>query len=373
MEGKGMKSAYKGLRSKLKDNPPPQNGTAASSHRSAPNSPTGKRRSVGASFAAPVVTYRKDAALALRNTAMQRSYCPLSPSSQPITPDVLDTPRSSSPPIDIPRIDLMNEMVDLLHFNLETPPVDRSLKPVRSLENFKTAGVGASPLHSPGRPMFFPASLGGSSSRADTQTLLQSPPEGAFGIASDTVSSPPTVPPRLSAPPYLPVSRHQQELLSANPSFVVGGGHENGDPVFYVAGGGRGGAVDVVKLTPPVCSPRRKQNEDTEDLIRLDSTPSDIDDFDPLKSKSSPDSTSSSNSTGHVPLSITNPLYTYENHSVKQNGGTSSTAFQRNDQDLLHEYGLDFGFSNTNNQSAFDMFTGSTTKVNSQGQWTKFD
>ncbi|CAH1998637.1 unnamed protein product [Acanthoscelides obtectus] len=256
--GKGMKSAYKGLRSKLKDNPPPQNGTAASSHRSAPNSPTGKRRSVGASFAAPVVTYRKDAALALRNTAMQRSYSPLSPSSQPITPDVLDTPRSSSPPIDIPRIDLMNEMVDLLHFNLETPPVDRSLKPVRSLENFKTAGVGASPLHSPGRPMFFPASLGGSSSRADTQTLLQSPPEGAFGIGSDTVSSPPTVPPRLSAPPYLPVSRHQQELLSANPSFVVGGGHENGDPVFYVAGGGRGGAVDVVKLTPPVCSPRRK-------------------------------------------------------------------------------------------------------------------
>ncbi|CAH1998632.1 unnamed protein product [Acanthoscelides obtectus] len=371
--GKGMKSAYKGLRSKLKDNPPPQNGTAASSHRSAPNSPTGKRRSVGASFAAPVVTYRKDAALALRNTAMQRSYSPLSPSSQPITPDVLDTPRSSSPPIDIPRIDLMNEMVDLLHFNLETPPVDRSLKPVRSLENFKTAGVGASPLHSPGRPMFFPASLGGSSSRADTQTLLQSPPEGAFGIGSDTVSSPPTVPPRLSAPPYLPVSRHQQELLSANPSFVVGGGHENGDPVFYVAGGGRGGAVDVVKLTPPVCSPRRKQNEDTEDLIRLDSTSSDIDDFDPLKSKSSPDSTSSSNSTGHVPLSITNPLYTYENHSVKQNGGTSSTAFQRNDQDLLHEYGLDFGFSNTNNQSAFDMFTGSTTKVNSQGQWTKFD
>lgn len=55
-----------------------------------------------------------------------RSYSPLSPSSQPMSPDVIESPRSGSP-IDIPQIDLMNEMEDLLQLRLETPPVDRSV------------------------------------------------------------------------------------------------------------------------------------------------------------------------------------------------------------------------------------------------------
>lgn len=73
--GKGVKSAYKGLRSKLKDNQGPhplENGLErGDKHRSAPNSPTGKRRTI-AGFSAPVATYRKDAALALKSSAMQR-------------------------------------------------------------------------------------------------------------------------------------------------------------------------------------------------------------------------------------------------------------------------------------------------------------
>lgn len=44
-----------------------------------------------------------------------------------MSPDALDSSRSASP-IEIPRIDLMNEMEDLLHLRLEdTPPVDRSV------------------------------------------------------------------------------------------------------------------------------------------------------------------------------------------------------------------------------------------------------
>lgn len=129
-----------------------------------------------------------------------------------------------------------------------------------------------------------------------------------------------------------------------------------------------------------------QQNNQTEDLIRLDSV-SDLDDFDPLKSPSKQTSTNS------APLSLSNPLYTYENQLPRQNGGismisqntiqqsqnlleqnTKNIGYNTHDQDLLHEYGLDFGFSSNrqiSNQNSFDEF--GTTKVNSQGQWTKFD
>lgn len=53
-----------------------------------------------------------------------RSYSPLSPSSQPHSPGDSNS-RSDSP--DIPRIDLMNEVQDLLKLRLENPPVDRSV------------------------------------------------------------------------------------------------------------------------------------------------------------------------------------------------------------------------------------------------------
>jgi hypothetical protein len=105
-----------------------------------------------------------------------------------------------------------------------------------------------------------------------------------------------------------------------------------------------------------------------EDLIRLDSA-SDIDDFDPLKSHSY-------SSSAPAPLSLSNPLYTYENHNPKQNGSVPSTT-NRNDQDLLHEYGLDFNsFSSVQNPQMFDPFastSATSNKVNSQSQWTRFD
>lgn len=63
--GKGMKSAYKGLRSRLRENQGPQqlqNGLESPNDkpRSAPNSPTGKRRSLGA-LGLAAASYRKDA------------------------------------------------------------------------------------------------------------------------------------------------------------------------------------------------------------------------------------------------------------------------------------------------------------------------
>jgi hypothetical protein len=129
------------------------------------------------------------------------------------------------------------------------PRLGFQLKPVRSLENFKQhssppssspdrwvfpSRTGA-PMASPPKRFFLP----NQPVSQDTQNLLQSP--------DDVFSSPP-VPPR--AP-----SREAKDLFGTTP-FVVGGGHsENGDPLFLVA---NQHSVDIVKLSPPTCSPRRK-------------------------------------------------------------------------------------------------------------------
>lgn len=123
------------------------------------------------------------------------------------------------------------------------------LKPVRSLENFKNTSPISSPDHwvhhsktsvpMPSPPnRFFLQNLGHSQ---ETQNLLQSP--------DDMFLSPPSVPPRV------PPRELSRDLYSFQP-FIVGGGHsENGDPLFYVA---NQHSVDIVKLSPPTCSPRRK-------------------------------------------------------------------------------------------------------------------
>lgn len=72
---KGVKSAYRGLRSKLKDTQTSQhfeNGLEVSldKPRSAPNSPTGKRRAAG--FSMPTTTYRKDSAMSFKTAGVDR-------------------------------------------------------------------------------------------------------------------------------------------------------------------------------------------------------------------------------------------------------------------------------------------------------------
>lgn len=342
--GKGMKGAYKEFKMKLKDNQSPhqlRNGVdKIGKPQSAPNSPTGMRRSLG--FGNP--------------TGSERPYSPLSPMS----PDTIDQSRSVSPTIHIPQMDLFNEMEDYLKNKYETPPVDRSLKPVRSLENFKHSTVNHTTPNnntSPDRWLFPssrtsapaitpPTRLFHAHKPPDTQNLLQSP---------DDVFSPPPVPVRSS-----------HDIFGATP-FVVGG-RENGTPVFLLA---NQHTVDVVRLTPPIISPYRtkKAEDDTQDLIRLDSS-SDMDEFDPLKSNSS---TSLSNSSviahdGIAPLSMSNPLYDYDSPSLRQNGVSSSSArstYDSEDRVLLAKYGLDkfaeFG--------SFD----SNTSVKTQSQWAKFD
>lgn len=63
-----MKSAYKGLRSKLKDG---GSDYASAKPRSAPSSPTTKRKTMS-DFMVPVASYKKDASLAIKNANLQR-------------------------------------------------------------------------------------------------------------------------------------------------------------------------------------------------------------------------------------------------------------------------------------------------------------
>lgn len=55
-----------------------------------------------------------------------RPYSPLSQMSHTLSPDS-DHSQTGSPSLDIPKIDLMNEMKDILKLRLDTPPVDRSV------------------------------------------------------------------------------------------------------------------------------------------------------------------------------------------------------------------------------------------------------
>lgn len=139
------------------------------------------------------------------------------------------------------------------------------LKPVRSLENFKNqsspspperwtfqAPRVSAPMASPSN-RFFLQTMGNSQ---ETQNLLQSPIDDVF-------LSPP-VPPRNTPPHQRGVadfgafaSPHRSgDLFSAKPFVVAGGQNENGDSLFYVADQN---SVDIVKLSPPVCSPSRRK------------------------------------------------------------------------------------------------------------------
>ncbi|XP_043503007.1 DENN domain-containing protein 1A isoform X3 [Polistes fuscatus] len=137
--GKDMKTAYKGLKWKGRSNRS-ENSMRFHQPRSAPSSPTLDRNPIG--FTAPpkspngftaTTSYRKE--LRLRNsnfTDPRKQYSPLSPSS----------PDESEPPPERINIDLMHELRDVIYPN--TPPVDRTLKPVRSLDSLRSAWSGHS-------------------------------------------------------------------------------------------------------------------------------------------------------------------------------------------------------------------------------------
>ncbi|XP_021921534.1 DENN domain-containing protein 1B-like isoform X2 [Zootermopsis nevadensis] len=429
--GKDVRTAYKGIRSKLRDIQPREGlgsiedgldeNDKGDKPQSAPTSPVNRRRPQ--TFAGPktsaAASFRKDPLRQRKNTDVNirsRPYNPLSPSSDPGSPEVLidmshsDTAGLQLSPLDM---DLMGDLQDVIFRkcssvldteDTNSPPVDRTLKPVRSLESFK---------HS-----------------------------------SDNWWSPPSQSPRLGAPMSspIPASSNSCDLFGSTPFVVGGGGSVDGDPVFVVASPS---SIDLVKLPPPVQSHCSKK--ESGDLIRLDSTPSD-EDFDPLYSKDKPLSVSQTLPAATASAdSLANPLYPYFVPSVGKSSltyaGNQSFLYSKSqrrlnvsermpeqrvqdssvgqtfsalhpcsssnalspgqynvqDMDLLKEYGLDFkslSFKNggpslrpappaplsssspamsSSEAAARDLFENlvefpdSTLKSHSKNQWTKFD
>lgn len=81
--------------------------------------------------------------------------------------------------------------------------------------------------------------------------------------APDLFSGGPPVPPRPPPPKEQSLST---DLFGSTPFVVNGGRNENGDAVFLVASDN---CVDVVKLQPPVISPRRNKVISYWCLVRL--------------------------------------------------------------------------------------------------------
>lgn len=320
--GKEVKTAYKGIRSKFRELQPPSKEYPQNTEKevtvpkdrpnSAPNSPPPRRKPTTlAPFIklSPTsgVTYRKDPALSGRKLSMQEQrshYSALSPgeaSCGSSSPPDCGTPGLKLSPIDT---DLMGDLHDVIfpkcsslvedQYEDPVPPVDRTLKPVRSFESFGSrpfASMGAS------TPSFLPqSSLAGidyagpphlaSTPKAESNAFTPSPDDPFTSFAGGRRPAAPMSSPSSSYPP-----------------------------------GSAPGSTVAIAAPPTRPSRASKVAQSPNDLIRLDSTPS-FEEFDPLVSSNPGTSggnygpTNINNSNNNVlhklkETSLTNPLYPY--------------------------------------------------------------
>nr|CAD7263238.1 unnamed protein product [Timema shepardi] len=334
--GKDVRSVYKDFRSKFRES---HTRTGLDSEaddykekedkpRSAPTSPTQRRRphtfSVAKSKAA--TSFRKEPLKGRKGSATDSS-----PASDPSSPEAVPHSRSDTPGLQLSPLDmdLMGDLQDVIFRNCsledseegaESPPVDRTLKPVRSLENFKpSSGTSSDTWWS-----------------SQTDSLLLSFPHRSQNAAP--LSSPPSVlPPKT---PTSPPATNGCDLFGATPFVVGSGGGVDGEPVFVVASpffGGHGATPPSVASTLSedkeevtkeykdfdlgACERTGLPHQDSSatDLIRLDSTPSD-EDFDPLSTKEK--------LVDQSPLpSISETLHSFQNQSQKRTDGLSNPLY----------------------------------------------
>ncbi|XP_046996630.1 DENN domain-containing protein 1A-like isoform X1 [Schistocerca americana] len=334
--GKEVRTAYKGIRSKWRDSQPRD---SSSSHegvecteesngkpRSAPTSPINKRRqTVPGSKVKATVSYRRESNLQRKRPPSgnrTKPYCALSPLSDQSPSEGGPSELSTSPPAqDLTPLD-MNLMGDLQDIFKKcsaltdmtddvSPPVDRTLKPVRSLESFK---------HSPGSGtdlLSVPVPL--PKNRPPVQIVPQTITPVSSCTSSNSSSPEKTSPGNhLSLLPNTACTSTFDgigcDLFGATPFIINDSSHE--DSLFVVASTS---SIDMVRLPPPAQTFRNKKPGAEADLIRLDSTPSD-EDFDPLLSRDQGGDNGISSSAGnfqpssqkHIALEgLTNPLYPY--------------------------------------------------------------
>ncbi|XP_057328451.1 DENN domain-containing protein 1B-like isoform X1 [Microplitis mediator] len=429
-KGKNMKTVYKGLKWKNHSRGN-ENSIRFHQPRSAPSSPTSDRKLniFGSGFKSPsgftaTTSYRKE--LRLRNSNIpdtsRKQYSPLNPSS----------PEESDSLPERLNIDLMNELQDVIFPN--TPAVDRTLKPVRSLDSLRPAWSGrlrhGSPPSVPSNDTlpnqnYQSAPLSFKSSNNIVSNVKQTKDSHDNQITKIKIINPPVLFTQKKiekivgnnsdkknnqlinlTDPFVNVDeklRPSKELNSNNP-FANDVNEKQCDPfdTSPMQTALSGSFSDPITHNPlrknysslnkelSSCSAHSKESVGVPDLIRLDSTNSD-DDFDPLLSKSFVTTNQMSQSL-HIPQSsegLSNPLYPY---FLPRHNNTDSKGVEKNsndeigDLDLLQEYGLDFHKFNLTNGASSTRITGttsnidnvfgssfSTTTAKSQNHWTKFE
>ncbi|XP_046401201.1 DENN domain-containing protein 1B-like isoform X2 [Ischnura elegans] len=426
------RSAYKGIRSKLRDIQSVrgeggmgdldsgrfESEVAVGSQReivgppkpsSAPSSPTRtprRPRTIASTSKACITasaSYRRDSDL-MRKNSSDSGPMNYSPSSDPGSPKAgsnVDYPPLQMSPLDM---DLMGDLQDVIFRKCSifgediapSPPVNRMLKPVRSLEGRICDSWW---------------------SNATMTTPSLSPPS-----PSPILLSPTPIPAQ-----YIPV----YSSPSKNP-FMSSPWNGGGDSGTLSLGSAH--PMGFGRIPPPIVSRRYipsgarigKENlkEESKDLIRLNSTPSE-DDFDPLKAKSStasaptqqpsagpsffgngyPSSPNGANAPGSPNKTVNNPIYPYfeprsQNSSLApQNSFLYSASYRHSqdldgrDSDLLREYGIDFnsmsmanGFQGTQEVSSADQggkitdpfedlvrFDEPSSKKDPKKEWTTFE
>ncbi|XP_071449613.1 DENN domain-containing protein 1B-like isoform X2 [Hetaerina americana] len=381
---------------------PPKPSSAPSSPTRAPRRPrtiaTSSKHNITAS-----ASYRRESDLMKKNSDLGPMH--YSPSSDPGSPKAasnVDYPSLQVSPLDM---DLMGDLQDVIFRKCSifgddvapSPPVNRMLKPVCSLEGRICDSWW---------------------SNATMTTPSLSPPS-----PSPIVLSPTPIPAK-----YIPV----YSSPSKNPfmSSPWNGGGGSGTLSL-----GSAHPVGFGRLPPPIVSRRyilsgarngkESIKEESKDLIRLNSTPSE-DDFDPLNAKSStsyahptqqqcagpsffgngyPGSRGGANARGSPQKTANNPIYPYFEPLSPNTSLSPQTSFlypgsrqhpqdaDGQDSDLLREYGIDFsslkvanGFQRTPEVTSTDnsrklgdpfedlvMFEENPTKKDPKSEWTTFE
>lgn len=321
--GKHVGKAYKGIKSKFRDMQPPgtikgglsnempvsplQNMSASTSH---------SHSSIIANAAA---SYRRDLSIRQRMSATSDigHYSSLSPSS----PDATTNSFQLSP-LDM---DLMGDLQDVIFRNYSSaisssvgsPAVDRTLKPVRSLENFS-------------------CEAGLESDNLSTSSDL-------FGVS-----------------PFIGRSGTEEEAGTQDDICLISKNDSD------------------IGLPPPKASgsSRAVSKVEERDLICLDSSPS-IEDFDPLLSK---EDTEKEHVAVNKGLSLTNPLYPYftPTHSTSAHRDQDLLKEYGIDFNSLSVHSqpsssLDFKGLNLSSSASESFHFPMNTVQHKQVNWTKFD
>ncbi|XP_037046693.1 DENN domain-containing protein 1B isoform X2 [Bradysia coprophila] len=387
---RGVKSAYKDFKSKLRDRTPPnsshQYGNHSQSHdgghHSAPNSPVFTKR--------PQTEYSHNQNHRKPNTMLQTSNSLMNNSNFTNNNHINKSPTVSQPSSNSSsEMNILQELQQ--HALFKMPAVDRSLKPSMDYSTLRPLRSG-SLLHTPtfqstsdsyssdalsiGALCLVEATL-----KSSSKHRIPNPSDDSFNSSSKSSSfdSPPEMP-SPPVPPRVSNSNHAKTKIDL-PVSMFENQFVNND--FY--------SINTSVAAPPIAPIRKshieqnKSNDTTPNLINLEANTSfELEDFDPLNKNAKPMPppktalvASSSQSLNRVPLpGLANPMYPYYTPQRQMPLKKPQNRTNDDDVELLRKYGLDqFSLVDDCNMGASgsSQSNGSMRNSSDRNNWTVFD